>query len=100
MTTKPTLVMLCLLIAVPAQAGGFLADTLIRPFSPDIAKQLDAAHQNLGRALDQDSAAFSVIGKSKTCVTTLGTCQVSSEGLNGTACFCEFDKKSTFGRIQ
>jgi len=36
----------------PSWAGGFLADTFVRPFSPSSARKLDQVHKDLGNLLD------------------------------------------------
>jgi hypothetical protein len=38
-------------------AGGFLADTFVRPFSPQAADDLDRAHANMGNPLDHAANA-------------------------------------------
>jgi hypothetical protein len=40
-----------------AYAGGFLADTFVRPFSPQAADTLDRAHAAAGRPLDHAANA-------------------------------------------
>src|SRR5579864_3393722 len=101
MITKPILIVLCLLIAVPVQAGGFLADAIIRPVDAAAANALDQAHQSIGRSLDRKAQDFSpIIGQSKTCVTPRGSCEFSNSALSGTTCFCGDNKDLLFGRIQ
>jgi hypothetical protein len=43
--------------ASSAQAGGFLADTFIRPFSPKLAREADKAHARMGNPLDHAANA-------------------------------------------
>jgi hypothetical protein len=47
-----------------AYAGGFLADTFVRPFSPSAADALDKGHKDLGNPLDHvgNAAAGTVVG--------------------------------------
>jgi hypothetical protein len=44
------------LTATTASAGGWLADTFVRPFDPKIADQLDHAHREMGQALEHSAA--------------------------------------------
>ena len=46
----------------PAAAGGFLADTFVRPFAPQVATALDQAHANMGRPLDHAANAAAGAG--------------------------------------
>lgn len=39
-------------IVSPAYAGGWVADTFIKPIAPNVAKQLDQTHEKLGKPLD------------------------------------------------
>ena len=41
----------------PAYAGGSLADTFIRPFSPKLARDADKAHTRIGNPLDHAANA-------------------------------------------
>lgn len=41
-----------------ANAGGFLADTFIRPFSPQLADDADKLNHNLGNPVDHTAAAI------------------------------------------
>ena len=43
--------------ASSAYAGGFLADTFIRPFSPKLARELNKEHAKLGNPLDHAANA-------------------------------------------
>lgn len=67
--------MAALLVPATANAGGFLADTFVRPFSPHAADELDKAHKNLGNPLDHaanaaaGAAANAVVPGSGTVVT-------------------------------
>lgn len=36
-----------------AHAGGFLADTFVKPFNPKLAKKLDKKHAEMGKPLDK-----------------------------------------------
>lgn len=36
-----------------ASAGGFIADTFVKPFNPELAERLDDAHKRMGRPLDK-----------------------------------------------
>jgi hypothetical protein len=36
-----------------ASAGGFIADTFVKPFSPELAERLDDAHERMERPLDK-----------------------------------------------
>jgi hypothetical protein len=38
--------------ASQAHARGFIADTFVRPFSPELADWLDDLHRDLGKPLD------------------------------------------------
>jgi hypothetical protein len=68
-----------LAVAAPAvsYAGGFLADTFVRPFSPKAADDLDRAHAQLGNPLDHAAnvaagvAADAIAPGSGTAVTTI-----------------------------
>src|SRR5271156_1232552 len=79
MTTKSLLLALSVMVAGPAQAGGFLSDT-IPSLSPGVADQLDSSHKSLDSALS--GAPPSVI-RSATCVTPRGLCPVPNSALNG-----------------
>ncbi len=46
------LALLLIVLGSSAQAGGWLADTFVKPFSPPAAKALDDAHKKLGNPLD------------------------------------------------
>src|SRR6266436_1081785 len=49
-----TVAALTLPVVTPAaNAGGFLADTFIRPFNPGLADLADGVHKGLGNPLDQ-----------------------------------------------
>ena len=48
---------LSLLALTNAHAGGFLADTFIRPFSPEAADAADRINHNLGNPVDHAIAA-------------------------------------------
>ncbi len=52
----------CALLGVTssAYAGGFFADTFVKPFNPDLAKKLDDDHAKLGRPMDH--AAIAAVG--------------------------------------
>jgi hypothetical protein len=39
-------------LASPASAGGFLAETFVKPFSPSLARKLDKEHAKLGNPLE------------------------------------------------
>jgi hypothetical protein len=40
-----------------ARAGGWLADTFVKPFSPPAARALDKAHEKLGNPIDHAANA-------------------------------------------
>ena len=40
-------------MASSASAGGFLADVFIKPLNPSLARQLDQAHEQMGKPLDR-----------------------------------------------
>lgn len=48
----------------PASAGGFLANTFVKPFSPSAAQALDKAHKDMGNPLDHaaNAAAGTAVG--------------------------------------
>jgi hypothetical protein len=107
MLPKPVLVALCLLIAGPAHAGGFLADALRQSGTIDrsTAQALDSAHSKLGTAVDDLKSSnrpgqSRAVGESKTCVTPRGQCPLSSAGVHGTLCFCDIDAETVIGRAQ
>ncbi len=53
MKTRNALSLAVLALATSqANAGGFLADTFVRPFNPDLATQLDQANHALGNPVD------------------------------------------------
>jgi hypothetical protein len=43
----------------PAHAGGWFADTFIRPFNPDLADRADAVNRQLGKPFEHGVAALS-----------------------------------------
>jgi hypothetical protein len=45
-------VAICMVWAASAQAGGFIADVLVRPWNPDLARKLDDAHARIHNPLD------------------------------------------------
>ena len=48
-----TVASLAAIETTPAAAGGFLADTFLRPLSPQIADIADGVHKQIGQPLDQ-----------------------------------------------
>ena len=44
-------------MASSASAGGFLADTFIKPFNPGLAKKADEVHKQLGNPIEHGAAA-------------------------------------------
>ncbi|UPJ49947.1 hypothetical protein IVB30_00455 [Bradyrhizobium sp. 200] len=95
MIVKATLLITCLLIVIPAHAGGLFGDVLK-------FKELGAASKNVENAIKAPIAPNSStsIAQSRTCVTPQGLCQLSSPTLTGTTCFCDFEKKQVDGRAQ
>jgi hypothetical protein len=117
-------------VASSARAGGFLADVFIRPIGPGISEQLDQAHSAIGRPLDHAANAAAgvaaaeqlnqanlslekaveapttggkvqgTVSQSSHCVTPRGICDVQNSILTGTACYCDFNADTVFGRIQ
>jgi hypothetical protein len=56
-----------MMLTSSAYAGGFLADTFVRPFSPSAADKLDEAHKKMGNPLDH--AANAAVGTAVGTVT-------------------------------
>jgi hypothetical protein len=103
MSPKPVYVAICLLIAVPAEAGGLLGDLT---YGAGVNRELGEAQKNVGAAIRapnssvQQSPVQQGPSSSKTCVTPQGLCGISDPALNGSACFCNIDTKQVFGRVQ
>ncbi len=51
-------------LGTSAYAGGFLADTFVKPFDPGLAKKLDEEHAKAGNPLDHaaNAAAGTAVG--------------------------------------
>jgi type IV secretory pathway TrbL component len=100
------LCLLCLMMGGPTYAQGFLGD-VTRGFSPDIGKELNKSNEEIGKAVEAPYGARQVpnaiTAQSRTCVTTVGSCQLTLPALTGTACFCGSGgsgQGAKFGRIQ
>jgi hypothetical protein len=107
-----TLFTIFYMINIPAIAGGWLADTFVRPMSPATATQMDSAHKSMGIPVDRSVAdslnavipgagqSLDNFSASKTCITPRGQCELGTATLTGAACYCEFSSDKIFGRIQ
>jgi hypothetical protein len=56
-----------LLVPGTANAGGILADTFVRPFSPHAADELDKAHENLGSRWTMPPTLLPVLPLTRSC---------------------------------
>jgi hypothetical protein len=103
MIAKSACVVTCLLIAAPAEAGGLFGDLSHKLIGADVATPLVGANKNVGSAIGNvgvGGVTSPALSNSRTCVTPQGSCELASPTLNGTTCFCDFNKDQVFGRVQ